>query len=71
MKLNEIMIPAVAEVLTEGKKKAKKKVPNMYSGFRTPVAVGGAWGWGMNGVYAPGDNSTEGEGDGGDGGGGE
>jgi hypothetical protein len=67
MKLSDL-IPTQAAPLTEGKKKkkrkAKRKTPNMYNGFRTAVAGGGwgPWGWG---AYAPGDNS-EGDGGGGD-----
>lgn len=69
MKLTEVLTPDVVEVLEEAKKKKKakkrKKTRNMFSGFRTPVAVGGAWGWGI-GAYPPGDNSDEGDGGGGD-----
>lgn len=65
MKLAEIATPR-GVLLVESKRKKKKrkakKTPNMFSGFRTPVAYAGGWG-----VVAPGDNSGEG----GDGGGGD
>lgn len=65
MTLSELITESM---LIEAKKRKKKKkdasrtppVGNMYSGFRTAVAVGG---WG---AYLPGDNSDSGDGGGGD-----